>query len=77
GRKAGFAATLGIAVGLLTVGIVAALGVAAVVSRSPFLYEALRWAGVGYLLLLAREAWRKVDQQAQVEAERDLEQRQF
>jgi threonine/homoserine/homoserine lactone efflux protein len=58
GRRAGFAATLGVALGLLIVGLAAALGLAAVIANSRPLYEALRWAGVLYLLWLAWEAWR-------------------
>ncbi len=57
GRRAGFAATAGIALGLLVLGLGAALGMAALISGSPLLYEALRWGGVGYLLWLAREGW--------------------
>jgi threonine/homoserine/homoserine lactone efflux protein len=57
GRRAGFAATLGIALGLLIVGLGAALGLAAVISNSRFLYEALRWGGVAYLLWLAWDGW--------------------
>ena len=58
GRRAGFAATLGIALGLLTVGVGAALGLAALISTSRLLYEALRWGGVAYLLWLAWDGWR-------------------
>ena len=58
GRRAGLAATLGIALGLLIVGIGAALGLAALISSSDLLYEALRWGGVAYLLWLAWDGWR-------------------
>ncbi len=58
GRRAGFAMVIGIALGLLIVGIAAALGLATVISAAPLLYELLRWAGVAYLLWLAWEAWR-------------------
>ena len=58
GRRSGFAATAGVAVGLLLVGIAAALGLAAAISSSRFLYEALRWGGVVYLLWLAWDGWR-------------------
>jgi threonine/homoserine/homoserine lactone efflux protein len=57
GRQAGFAATLGIALGLLIVGVLAALGLAAVISSSTILYEGLRWLGVSYMLWLAWEGW--------------------
>lgn len=59
GRRAGFAATLGIALGLLVIGIAAALGVAALISNSPLAYQLLRWGGVGYLLWLAWDGWRE------------------
>ncbi len=58
GRRAGLAAVAGVALGLLTVGWIAALGLAAVIDRSRLLYEALRWAGTAYLLWLAWEGWR-------------------
>jgi threonine/homoserine/homoserine lactone efflux protein len=58
GRRAGFAATLGVALGLLIVGLAAALGLTAVIARSRLAYEALRWAGVLYLFWLAWEGWR-------------------
>jgi threonine/homoserine/homoserine lactone efflux protein len=45
GRRAGFAATLGVAFGRLFVGLAAALGLAVVIANSRLLYEALRWAG--------------------------------
>jgi threonine/homoserine/homoserine lactone efflux protein len=57
GRRVGLAATLGVALGLLLVGIAAAVGLAAVVSSSRWLYEAIRWGGIVYLLWLAWDAW--------------------
>jgi threonine/homoserine/homoserine lactone efflux protein len=57
GMRTGFAAVFGIALGLLTYGIVAALGLAALIDSSPLLYGLLRWSGVAYLLLLAWESW--------------------
>lgn len=59
GRRAGFAAVAGVALGLLIVGVAAALGLAAVLSASPLLYEALRWGGILYLLYLAWDGWRE------------------
>ena len=58
GRRAGLAATLGIALGLLIIGLAAALCLAALISSSRILYEALRWGGVAYLLWLAWDGWR-------------------
>ena len=57
GMRTGFAAVAGIALGLATYGIVAALGLAAVIDNSPLLYGILRWGGVAYLLWLAWETW--------------------
>ena len=59
GRRAGLAAVAGIALGLLTIGAAAAIGLAAVVAGSPALFELLRWAGALYLLWLAFEGWRE------------------
>jgi threonine/homoserine/homoserine lactone efflux protein len=58
GRRAGLAATAGVAAGLLGAGIASSLGLAAIVAASNLVYEALRWAGVLYLLWLAWEGWR-------------------
>lgn len=57
GVRAGLAAVAGIALGLAVYGVAAAFGVAALIDSSPWLYEALRWAGVAYLLWLAWEGW--------------------
>lgn len=58
GRRPGFTAVAGVALGLSAVGLAAALGVAALVSASEPAYQALRWAGVLYLLWLAWDGWR-------------------
>lgn len=73
GRRTGYAATLGIGVGLLIVGMATALGLATLIASSRVLYETLRWAGVAYLLWLAWEAWRAADGAPpdQVEREND------
>ncbi len=57
GRRIGFVATIGVAAGLLLVGIAAAVGLAALVSSSRMLYEVVRWGGIAYLLWLAWDAW--------------------
>jgi threonine/homoserine/homoserine lactone efflux protein len=59
GRLAGLLATAGVALGLLTIGLLAAFGVAQFVQNSPALYQALRWAGVAYLVYLAWDTWRE------------------
>lgn len=58
GRRAGFAATFGVALGLAVVGLGATLGLTALVAGSRFAWETLRWGGALYLLWLAWEGWR-------------------
>jgi threonine/homoserine/homoserine lactone efflux protein len=57
GRRAGFAAVGGVALGLLLPGLVAAFGMAQLAAQSPALLVALRWTGVAYLLWLAWQNW--------------------
>lgn len=57
GRRAGALAVLGIALGLALLALAAAAGVTALTQTYPFIYELIRWAGVGFLLYLAAEAW--------------------
>lgn len=62
GRRPGFAAVAGVALGLAVVGLAAALGLSALIAAEPLLYQALRWAGVLYLMWLAYEGWRGADE---------------
>ena len=57
GRMAGLQAVAGIATGLTLLAVIAATGAAALISAWPPVYEALRWAGVIFLLYLAWETW--------------------
>lgn len=57
GRRAAFAAVAGITLGLAVQGALAVAGVSAVFQVWPAAYQALRWAGVGYLLWLAWDSW--------------------
>ncbi|MGB5078660.1 MAG: LysE family translocator [Sphingorhabdus sp.] len=57
GKRAGFAAVSGIALGLGCLGAASAFGLAELSRRSPFTFELLRYAGVGYLFWLAWKAW--------------------
>jgi threonine/homoserine/homoserine lactone efflux protein len=57
GRRAGLLATVGVATGLSVHAVVAALGLGALISQAPLIYDLLRWIGVGYLLYLAWETW--------------------
>jgi threonine/homoserine/homoserine lactone efflux protein len=58
GRRAGLATVAGVALGLAIIGLLAAIGVAELVSASTTAYEILRWAGVAFLLYLAWDGWR-------------------
>jgi threonine/homoserine/homoserine lactone efflux protein len=64
GWRTGLAAVAGVALGLSVYGVAAALGVATIIENSTFLYEALRWGGVAYLLWLAWDAWSTADETA-------------
>ncbi|WP_417469248.1 LysE family translocator [Maricaulis sp.] len=61
GRRAGFAAVAGIALGLTVVAAAAALGLGALLERVDWLYETLRWAGVAFLVYLGLEGWLKAN----------------
>ncbi len=56
GRRPALAAVTGVALGLLLVGLAAALGLAALIANSTVPYHLLLWAGVGYFLWLAWES---------------------
>jgi len=61
GRRSGYAAVAGVALGLALVGGAAALGLAAVINASDALFQTLRWAGVFYLVWLAWDGWQAAD----------------
>ncbi|WP_103332366.1 LysE family translocator [Pseudotabrizicola formosa] len=58
GRRLGYAAVAGVCLGLALIGLLAALGLAALLQAQPLAYQALRWAGVAYLLWIAWDTWR-------------------
>lgn len=58
GRRRGYAAVAGVALGLAVLGLAAAFGIAEFLHRSPLAYEILRWAGGLFLLYLAWDGWR-------------------
>lgn len=58
GRRAGLAAVWGVALGLLANGLLAALGLAALLQAAPQLWTALRLAGAAMMLWLAIDTWR-------------------
>ena len=59
GRRVGFMAVAGISLGLSVQLIAAATGFSAFISGHALVYDALRWAGVAFMLYLAVEAWRE------------------
>lgn len=62
GRRSGFAAVAGIALGLALLAGASAVGLAELATRSPFVFGLLRYAGVAYLLWLAWKAWTGEDE---------------
>ncbi len=62
GRRSGFAAVAGIALGLALLAAASAVGLAELAARSPFAFGLLRYAGVAYLLWLAWKAWAGEDE---------------
>jgi threonine/homoserine/homoserine lactone efflux protein len=58
GRRAGVATLLGVALGLLTLGLTATYGVATLLQHYPPLYHLLQITGIVYLVYLAYDAWR-------------------
>ena len=59
GPKAALAADLGISTGAMVHVTLAGLGLGAAVATLPWLFEAIRWIGVGYLLWIAVKTWRQ------------------
>ena len=58
GRWMALHAVLGVATGLGLLGALAVIGVGTLIAEQRAIYEALRWAGIAYLLYLAFDAWR-------------------
>lgn len=57
GRATALAAVAGICLGLAIAGAVAGVGLTAILTQWPVLFQALRWIGTFYLFYLAWEAW--------------------
>lgn len=58
GRRSGLSAVAGVALGLLANGVLAALGLATLLTAMPALLHGLRIAGAAMMVWLAIEAWR-------------------
>lgn len=61
GRRGGLAAVAGVAIGLVANGLLAALGLAALLRAAPQLWDGLRYAGAAMMLWLAWQAWREAE----------------
>ncbi len=59
GPKEGVAASLGIATGAFIHSLAAGLGLAALITTNPLMFELIRWSGVAYLIWLALSILRK------------------
>jgi threonine/homoserine/homoserine lactone efflux protein len=59
GRLAGLSAVAGVALGLLLLGLAASFGLGALIAENRWLYEALRWGGVAFLIYLAWDSYRE------------------
>jgi threonine/homoserine/homoserine lactone efflux protein len=58
GRRAGLVSLLGVLAGFAVYALLAAFGITAILAAVPFAYDALRFAGAGYLAWLAWNALR-------------------
>jgi threonine/homoserine/homoserine lactone efflux protein len=65
GRRPALIAVAGVATGLALLGVLAALGLGAVVAASPWLYQTIRAFGFLYLLWLAWTTWRSPQGEAE------------
>ena len=62
GTKQAFAASAGVSMGSMTHVTIAGLGLGAAISAFPWIFDVIRWIGVGYLLYLAVTALRSSTQ---------------
>lgn len=66
GASAGLRSTAGVCIGYIAHSVLVALGVAAIITASPVLFEALRWLGVAYLVYLAFQLIRSAMQTGKI-----------
>ena len=67
GRRDGFMAVVGVALGLALLGAVVGVGLGSLILENRLVYEILRWAGAAYLVWLAWDGWREARQEADAE----------
>ncbi|MYM64500.1 LysE family translocator [Pseudomaricurvus sp. HS19] len=58
GKAQGLVAAIAHGVGVGVYALLAAVGLALLVTQTPWLYDGLRWIGAGFLLWLAWQSWR-------------------
>ncbi len=72
GPKAGFAAAVGISLGVLAHVSLAAAGLAALLLTYPAAYDAIRYLGAAYLVFLAWQSWTASDDLASRQGRADV-----
>lgn len=63
GRRDGFMAVLGVALGLALLGALVGVGLGSLILENRLVFETLRWAGAAYLVWLAWVGWREAQQE--------------
>jgi threonine/homoserine/homoserine lactone efflux protein len=58
GRRAGLAATAGVALGLFINALAASFGLSVMIEASPLVWQLLRWGGAALMLWLGWDSWR-------------------
>ncbi len=74
GKRSGIAAAIGITTGSLVHTVLAAFGLAAVLSSYPIAFDAIRYLGAAYLLYLAWQAWTQTGSQSKSEGASSMRQ---
>ena len=57
GKSHGFAATLGISVGIIIYTLITTFGVTEILKASPLMFSLIKWGGIGYLFYLAYQSF--------------------
>lgn len=65
GRRDGFMAVIGVALGLALLGALVGIGLGSLILENRVIFQTLRWAGAAYLVWLAWDGWREVQQEAE------------